>query len=87
MTERDFGGAKFIGHATGSYSGHEVLIEGLPTIEQLQEVLDAGADLVLLDTLGCAMAGSGTEEIAQIRRAMLQANGGGGDASGFDGVA
>ncbi len=29
---------KFIGHATGSYSGHEVLIEGLPTIEQLQEL-------------------------------------------------
>ena len=33
------------------------------------------AHLVLLDTLGCAMAGAGTEEVAQIRRAMLQANG------------
>jgi 2-methylcitrate dehydratase PrpD len=35
------------------------------------------AHLVLLDTLGCAMAGAGTEEVAQIRRAMTQANGGG----------
>ena len=41
------------------------------------------AHLVLLDTLGCAMAGAGTEEVAQIRRAMSQANGhveGGGDS-------
>jgi 2-methylcitrate dehydratase PrpD len=36
---------------------------------------------VLFDTLGCAMAGAGTEEVARIRRAMSQANGGGGDAS------
>ena len=43
------------------------------------------AHLVLLDTLGCAMAGAGTGEVAQIRRAMTQANGcnegGGGDSS------
>lgn len=43
------------------------------------------AHLVLLDTLGCAMAGAGTAEVAQIRRAMTQANGcnegGGGDSS------
>ncbi len=38
------------------------------------------AHLVLLDTLGCAMAGAGTDEVAQIRRAMTQANGSGGDA-------
>ncbi len=39
------------------------------------------AHLVLLDTLGCAMAGAGTDEVAQIRRAMSQANGPGGDSS------
>ena len=38
------------------------------------------AHLVLLDTLGCAMAGAGTDEVAQIRRAMTQANGPGGDS-------
>lgn len=38
------------------------------------------AHLVLLDTLGCAMAGAGTPEVAQIRRAMTQANGAGGDS-------
>jgi len=38
------------------------------------------AHLVLLDTLGCAMAGAGTDEVAQIRRAMVQANGSGGDS-------
>ena len=37
------------------------------------------AHLVLLDTLGCAMAGAGTEEVNQRRHAMQQANGGGGD--------
>ncbi len=37
------------------------------------------AHLVLLDTLGCAMAGAGTDEVGQIRRAMTQANGSGGD--------
>lgn len=36
------------------------------------------AHLVLLDTLGCAMAGAGTPEVAQIRNALLQANGGDG---------
>ena len=39
------------------------------------------AHLVLLDTLGCVMAGAGTQEMAQIRRAVSQANGEGGDAS------
>lgn len=29
---------KFVGHATGNYAGREVLIEGLPTIEQLEEL-------------------------------------------------
>ena len=29
---------KFVGHATGNYSGREVLIEGLPTTEQLEEL-------------------------------------------------
>lgn len=29
---------KFVGYATGTYSGREVLIEGLPTIDQLQEL-------------------------------------------------
>ncbi len=39
------------------------------------------AHLVLLDTLGCAMAGAATAEVAQIRHAMSQASGGGaGDA-------
>ncbi len=33
------------------------------------------AHLVLLDTLGCAMAGAGTDEVVQMRRAMLQAYG------------
>lgn len=33
------------------------------------------AHQVLLDTLGCAMAGADTPEVAQIRRAMTQANG------------
>jgi 2-methylcitrate dehydratase PrpD len=51
------------------------------TYDDLPDDVRKRAHLVLLDTLGCAMAGSGTEEIAQIRRAMLQANGGGGDAS------
>ena len=39
------------------------------------------AHRVLLDTLGCAMAGAGTDEVAQIRRAMTQANGSGGDTA------
>ena len=29
---------KFVGYATGTYAGREVLIEGLPTIEQLEEL-------------------------------------------------
>ena len=33
------------------------------------------AHLVLLDTLGCVMAGAGTQEMAQIRRAVSQATG------------
>ena len=38
------------------------------------------AHRVLLDTLGCAIAGAGTDEVGQIRRAMTQANAGGGDS-------
>ena len=30
--------AKFIGHAEGHYAGHEVLIEGLPGVHQLEEL-------------------------------------------------
>mgnify|MGYP003345129688 FL=1 len=51
------------------------------TYDDLPDDVRKLAHLVLLDTLGCAMAGAGTEEVAQIRRAMWQANGGGGDAS------
>lgn len=29
---------KFVGYATGTYAGRDVLIEGLPTIDQLQEL-------------------------------------------------
>ncbi len=45
--------------------------------DELPEDVKKLAHLVLLDTLGCAMAGAGTEEVAQIRRAMTQANGSG----------
>jgi len=38
------------------------------------------AHMVLLDTLGCAMAGADTEEAGKIRRAMAAAHGGGGDS-------
>lgn len=38
------------------------------------------AHQVLLDTLGCAMAGAGTDDVAKIRRAMHAANGGDGDS-------
>jgi 2-methylcitrate dehydratase PrpD len=37
------------------------------------------AHLVLLDALGCALAGSTTDEVARIRRAMAASSGGGGD--------
>ena len=43
--------------------------------DDLPEDVRRLAHWVLLDTLGCAMAGAGTEEVAQIRRAMTQANG------------
>src|SRR3954470_10275638 len=39
------------------------------------------AHLVLLDTLGCALAGSTTDEVIRIRDAMAAANGGTGDSS------
>lgn len=39
------------------------------------------AHLVLLDTLGCSLAGSTAPEVAQIRQAMIDAGGGQGDAS------
>lgn len=39
------------------------------------------ARLVLLDTLGCALAGSTTDEVVRIRRAAVAASGGAGDAS------
>lgn len=39
------------------------------------------AHLVLLDTLGCALAGSTTEEVVRIRQAVLAAAGGAGDSS------
>jgi 2-methylcitrate dehydratase PrpD len=39
------------------------------------------AHFVLLDTLGCALAGSNTEEVARIRDAMAAASGGAGDAA------
>ena len=39
------------------------------------------AHLVLLDTLGCALAGSTTDEVVRIRQAMLAAAGGAGDSS------
>jgi len=47
--------------------------EGLPS-----DVRDL-AHLVLLDSLGCALAGSTTDEVNQIRQAMTAANGGAGD--------
>jgi 2-methylcitrate dehydratase PrpD len=43
-----------------------------------QDVRDK-AKLVLLDGLGCGLAGSTTEDVLQIRSAMLAAGGGGGD--------
>jgi 2-methylcitrate dehydratase PrpD len=39
------------------------------------------AHLVLLDTLGCALAGSTTDEVIRIRQAMAAASGGAGDSS------
>jgi len=39
------------------------------------------AHLVLLDTLGCALAGSTTDEVVRIRGAMAAASGGAGDAA------
>ncbi len=39
------------------------------------------AHLVLLDTLGCALAGSVTDEVRQIRQAMIDAGGGAGDSN------
>lgn len=53
--------------------------------DDLPEDVRKLAHLVLLDTLGCAMAGANTDEVNRIRRAMTQANGGGGDA-GFWGT-
>lgn len=49
--------------------------------DDLPEDVRKLAHLVLLDTLGCAIAGAGTDEVKQIRRAMTQANGSGGDSS------
>ena len=49
--------------------------------DDLPEDVRKLAHRVLLDTLGCAMAGAGTAEVAQIRRALTQANGSGGDSS------
>jgi hypothetical protein len=46
-----------------------------PRYNDLSEGVRQLAHLVLLDMLGCAMASAGTEEIAQIRRAMYQAIG------------
>lgn len=39
------------------------------------------AHLVLLDTLGCALAGSTTDEVVRIRQAMAAASGGAGDTT------
>src|SRR4051794_24606773 len=39
------------------------------------------AHLVLLDTLGCALAGSTTDEVIKIRQAMAMATGSAGDTS------
>src|SRR5258706_14147140 len=39
------------------------------------------AHLVLLDTLGCALAGSTTDELIKIRQAMTAASAGAGDAT------
>ena len=43
-----------------------------------QDVRDL-AHFVLLDTLGCALAGSTTDEVVKIREAMSAAGGGAGD--------
>lgn len=40
--------AKFVGYATGSYAGREVLIEGLPSVDQLQELPVAWQALCLV---------------------------------------
>src|SRR3954462_6111166 len=47
--------------------------------EDLPDDVRELAHLVLLDTLGCALAGSTTDEVVRIREAMAQATGGGGD--------
>ena len=65
--------AKFISGQFAQYAA-DLRYDDLP--EDVRKL----AHLVLLDTLGCAMTGAGTEEVAQIRRAMTQANGPGGDA-------
>ena len=49
--------------------------------EDLPEDVRELAHLVLLDTLGCALAGSTTDEVISIRQAMSAASGGAGDGS------
>ena len=49
--------------------------------EDLPDDVRKMAHLVLLDTLGCALAGSATAEVAQIRQAMIAASGDAGDSS------
>ena len=49
--------------------------------EQLPADVRKLAHLVLLDTLGCALAGSTTDEVRQIRQAMLAASGSAGDSA------
>ena len=67
-------------HAT-LISGQLALYAANLRYDDLPEDVRKLAHLSLLDTLGCAMAGAGTDEVAQIRRAMTQANGSGGDSN------
>jgi hypothetical protein len=63
---------KFISGQMAQYVAH-LHFEDLPTDVRTL------AHWVLLDTLGCALAGAGTDEVLQIRQAIFQANGSAGD--------
>lgn len=65
----------------GTVSGRMAAFAASLRYEDLPADVQRIAHMVLLDTLGCALAGSTAPEVAQIRQAMIDAGGGQGDAS------
>jgi 2-methylcitrate dehydratase PrpD len=59
----------------GTISGRMAAYAATLRYDDLPDDVRRLARLVLLDTLGCALAGSATDEVSRIRRAMLSAGG------------